>query len=109
MRAPVAQLDRASASGVEGRGFESRRVYHFFALKSRQKNNEAAKLHFTARSATSLKRRSLFFTSSQKTRSLACYIYTTGLNRRVQWKRNWEQRFGTLNGKPRLDVLKVCV
>ena len=30
MRAPVAQLDRASASGVEGRGFESRRVYHFF-------------------------------------------------------------------------------
>ena len=26
--APVAQLDRASASGVEGRGFESRRVYH---------------------------------------------------------------------------------
>ena len=27
--APVAQLDRASASGVEGRGFESRRVYHF--------------------------------------------------------------------------------
>ena len=25
---PVAQLDRASASGVEGRGFESRRVYH---------------------------------------------------------------------------------
>ncbi len=32
MRAPVAQLDRASASGVEGRGFESRRVYHFFAF-----------------------------------------------------------------------------
>ena len=29
MCAPVAQLDRASASGVEGRGFESRRVYHF--------------------------------------------------------------------------------
>ena len=27
MCAPVAQLDRASASGVEGRGFESRRVY----------------------------------------------------------------------------------
>ena len=27
--APVAQLDRASASGVEGRAFESRRVYHF--------------------------------------------------------------------------------
>ena len=30
--APVAQLDRASASGVEGRGFESRRVYLFFCL-----------------------------------------------------------------------------
>ena len=28
--APVAQLDRASASGVEGRAFESRRVYHFY-------------------------------------------------------------------------------
>ena len=27
--APVAQLDRASASGVEGHEFESRRVYHF--------------------------------------------------------------------------------
>ena len=30
--APVAQLDRASASGVEGRGFKSRRVHHFFAF-----------------------------------------------------------------------------
>ena len=30
---PVAQLDRASASEVEGRGFESRRVHHFFTLK----------------------------------------------------------------------------
>lgn len=30
--APVAQLDRASASGVEGHEFESRRVYHFFGL-----------------------------------------------------------------------------
>lgn len=30
--APVAQLDRASASGVEGHEFESRRVYHFFAF-----------------------------------------------------------------------------
>ena len=30
--APVAQLDRASASGVEGHEFESRRVYHFFCL-----------------------------------------------------------------------------
>ena len=27
--APVAQLDRASASGVEGREFKSRRVHHF--------------------------------------------------------------------------------
>ena len=35
MRAPVAQLDRASASGVEGRGFESRRVYHFKTLSAR--------------------------------------------------------------------------
>lgn len=26
----VAQLDRASASGAEGRGFDSRRAYHFF-------------------------------------------------------------------------------
>ena len=30
-RAPVAQLDRALASGARGRGFESRRVRHFFA------------------------------------------------------------------------------
>ena len=29
---PVAQLDRASASGVEGLAFESRRAYHFFLL-----------------------------------------------------------------------------
>ena len=35
MRAPVAQLDRASASGVEGRGFESRRVYQFKHLSAR--------------------------------------------------------------------------
>ena len=28
--APVAQLDRASASGVEGREFKSRRVHHFY-------------------------------------------------------------------------------
>ncbi len=28
-RAPVAQLDRVSASGAEGHGFESRRAYHF--------------------------------------------------------------------------------
>ena len=31
---PVAQLDRASASGVEGLAFESRRAYHFFCLFS---------------------------------------------------------------------------
>ena len=37
MCAPVAQLDRASASGVEGHEFESRRVYHFFALSLRKK------------------------------------------------------------------------
>ena len=30
--APVAQLDRASASGVEGHEFESRRVYHFKSM-----------------------------------------------------------------------------
>ena len=29
-RAPVAQLDRALASGARGRGFESRRVRQFF-------------------------------------------------------------------------------
>lgn len=31
----VAQLDRASASGAEGRGFDSRRAYHFFILPQR--------------------------------------------------------------------------
>ena len=30
--APVAQLDRASASGVEGREFKSRRVHHSFSM-----------------------------------------------------------------------------
>ena len=30
---PVAQLDRASASEVEGRGFESRRVHHLLTVK----------------------------------------------------------------------------
>ena len=39
--APVAQLDRASASGVEGHEFESRRVYHFFALFIEKKNPRA--------------------------------------------------------------------
>ncbi len=38
--APVAQLDRASASGVEGRGFESRRVYHLSKIPV--KNPKAA-------------------------------------------------------------------
>ena len=38
MRAPVAQLDRASASGVEGHEFESRRVYHFRHLSARVYN-----------------------------------------------------------------------
>ena len=36
MVAPVAQLDRASASGVEGHEFESRRVYHFFSAEPRK-------------------------------------------------------------------------
>ncbi len=31
--APVAQLDRASASGAEGRGFESRRAYQLFQMR----------------------------------------------------------------------------
>ena len=35
-RAPVAQLDRALASGARGRGFESRRVRHFFARKGKK-------------------------------------------------------------------------
>ena len=32
--APVAQLDRALASGAKGRAFESRRAYHFFSGSS---------------------------------------------------------------------------
>jgi hypothetical protein len=36
--------------------------------------NEVARLLFTARSATSLKKRSFFFTSSQNLRSLACEV-----------------------------------
>lgn len=36
-RAPVAQLDRALASGARGRGFESRRVRHFFCLPQEYK------------------------------------------------------------------------
>ena len=31
-KAPVAQLDRARASGARGRGFESRRAYQFLAF-----------------------------------------------------------------------------
>ena len=46
-RAPVAQLDRALASGARGRGFESRRVRHFFARTG--KKNEDASLLFTRR------------------------------------------------------------
>ena len=33
-RAPVAHLDRATASGAVGGGFEPRRVHHFFAQKN---------------------------------------------------------------------------
>ena len=33
-RAPVAHLDRATASGAVGGGFEPRRVHHFFAQKT---------------------------------------------------------------------------
>ena len=42
--APVAQLDRASASGVEGHEFESRRVYHFFCLCCRKLQNGANRI-----------------------------------------------------------------
>ena len=35
--APVAQLDRAIASGAIGREFESRRVHHFFASNQPQR------------------------------------------------------------------------
>ena len=41
MRAPVAQLDRASASGVEGREFESRRVYHLQKYQMKSKNGNS--------------------------------------------------------------------
>ena len=37
-RAPVAHLDRATASGAVGGGFEPRRVHHFFCPDSREKN-----------------------------------------------------------------------
>ena len=46
MVAPVAQLDRASASGVEGRGFESRRVYQFFCLFSGELSKKLSSLFF---------------------------------------------------------------
>ena len=52
MCAPVAQLDRASASGVEGHEFESRRVYHFFALfiekKIRARNFLSVRIQYSA-------------------------------------------------------------
>ncbi len=43
-RAPVAQLDRALASGARGRGFESRRVRHFLCLCAENKNHKKEKL-----------------------------------------------------------------
>ena len=57
--------------GSKGREFESLYPDHFFCKKM---VNEDASLHFSARSATSLKRRSLFFTSSPNSRSLACEV-----------------------------------
>ena len=39
-RAPVAQLDRALASGARGRGFESRRVRHFLPGYGHQKSQK---------------------------------------------------------------------
>ena len=42
-RAPVAQLDRALASGARGRGFESRRVRQFFAWILNTKNHKKEK------------------------------------------------------------------
>ena len=45
---PVAQLDRASASGVEGLAFESRRAYHFFCLQNTGKLNELQPVLFFA-------------------------------------------------------------
>ena len=39
-RAPVAQLDRALASGARGRGFESRRVRHFCACLKNTKSQK---------------------------------------------------------------------
>ena len=41
--APVAQLDRASASGVEGRGFESRRVYHLSKIPVKKRKSSLHK------------------------------------------------------------------
>ena len=51
-RAPVAQLDRALASGARGRGFESRRVRHFFALKGKKTQSRKALLHCAKRDFT---------------------------------------------------------
>ena len=36
---PLAQLDRASASGAEGRGFESHRGHHFSTMQSTKRAN----------------------------------------------------------------------
>ena len=44
--APVAQLDRASASGVEGREFKSRRVHHFFVTCLNVKTSADAAFFF---------------------------------------------------------------
>ena len=54
--APVAQLDRVSASEAEGRGFESRRAHHFFvgpyrtkSVKSTRRIHSSDVLRYSAR------------------------------------------------------------
>ena len=68
MMVVVAQLVRAPGCGPGGRGFESLLPPHFFCQNFGKKNNEAARLHFTARSATSLKTEGFLyiFTYSQE-------------------------------------------
>ena len=44
---PVAQLDRASACGAEGRWFESSRVYQIYLLVGLEKNLNSPKPIFT--------------------------------------------------------------
>jgi hypothetical protein len=51
---------------------------HFFALISRQKNNEAARLHFTARSATSLKTEGFLHIFTIPAALLACPAIALG-------------------------------